>query len=128
MPFVWRKGWRVLIDRIWLRDCRFEACHGVLPEEQEHRQWFSVNIEAWLDVRAAAAADDVTLTADYRQLWEAARDVMEGSPRALLETLAETIAAAILKPPLKRVRVAVEKLAPPLGGPVGTVGAEVTRE
>jgi len=115
-------------DRIWLRECRFQGRHGVLRQEREQPQWFTVSIEAWLDVRQAAARRDLGATVDYRRLWKAAQRVMEGPPERLLETLAERIAQNVLLEAVQRVRVRVEKLDPPVGGPTAAAGVEIVRE
>jgi dihydroneopterin aldolase len=115
-------------DRIWLRDCRFQGRHGVLRQEREQPQWFTVSIEVWLDVRPAAEHGDLHATVDYRHLWRAAQQVMEGPPERLLETLAERIAQNVLREAVQRVRVCVEKLDPPVGGPTAAAGVEVVRD
>lgn len=101
-------------DRIVLSDLRFTGRHGAFEEEREVPQEFAVDLECPLDARAAARDDDLGETLDYRALAEAAREVIEGPPRRLLETLADEIASRVLeRAPASWVRVRVTKLHPP---------------
>lgn len=114
-------------DRLYLTDLHFTACHGVLEQERTRPQRFSVDLTVTLDLRAAGAADQLEASVDYRWMWAAARDVMMGPPRQLLEALAYDIAGKLLVPPVHEVSVLVKKLDPPLADVGGWAGAEVTR-
>ena len=50
----------------------------------------------WLDTRPAAAADDLSLTVDYAAVASRLAAVVSGEPVALIETLADRLAAACL--------------------------------
>lgn len=105
-------------DRVALSGLRLRGRHGVLPEERLDEQEFVVDVECGTDARAAARRDDVADALDYRRLAEAARAVIEGSSRALIETLAEDIAQAVLALGTPWVRVRLMKPRP------GTIPAE----
>jgi dihydroneopterin aldolase / 2-amino-4-hydroxy-6-hydroxymethyldihydropteridine diphosphokinase len=83
-------------DRISLRGLVARGHHGVLPPERRDGQDFVVDAVLELDVRAAAATDDLTRTVDYGELARALADVVRGEPVALLEALAERLAAVCL--------------------------------
>ena len=85
-----------MTDRIVLSNMRFEGTHGVLPEERLAPQPFEVDVELHLDLAPAGQTDDLAKTADYRQAFEIARDVIEGPSCQLIETLTERIAARLL--------------------------------
>ena len=52
--------------------------HGVLPEERERAQPFSLDIVAWVDMEAAQQSDDLADTVDYGALAQTAADVVGG--------------------------------------------------
>ncbi len=116
-------------DKIFLHGLSFYAYHGVRPEERTLGQRFQVDVEVTADLRPAAAADDLAATVNYARVFRLVRSVMEGEPRNLMETLAETIAERILaEEPAQAVRVRVSKPGPPLReAPTGVAGVEVYR-
>jgi 7,8-dihydroneopterin aldolase/epimerase/oxygenase len=98
-------------DRILLADMVFHGNHGTLPAEHELGQPFVVSVELRLDLRPAGTSDDLTKSVDYGEVHRMARDIVEGPPVQLTETLAERIAAAALEnhPPVEAVKVRVAK-------------------
>ena len=115
--------------RIEVRDLRVTGTHGVLPEERERAQPFSIDIVAWVDMEAAQLSDDLADTVDYGALAQAAADVVGGRSYRLLEALAGRLASALLivDPRLEAVEVTVRKLRPPLALDVGSTGVRVRR-
>jgi dihydroneopterin aldolase len=116
-------------DRIEIRDLRVTGIHGVLPEERDRAQPFSVDIVAWVDMEAAQQSDDLADTVDYAALAQAAADVVGGRSYRLLEALSGRLASALLivDPRLEAVEVTVRKLRPPLALDVGSTGVRVRR-
>jgi dihydroneopterin aldolase len=98
-------------DRILLSDMVFYGHHGTLPAENELGQPFVVSIELRLDLRPAGTSDDLTKTVDYGEVHRMARDIVEGPPVQLIETLAEKIAVGALQyhPVVEAVQVKVSK-------------------
>ena len=100
--------------------------HGNNPAERKLGQTFSADIEVTLDTARAAAADHIGDTVSYPVLEKTAREILEGKPANLLETVAERIATAILAlPGVSRVTVRVSKR-PPLPN-LATFSVEITR-
>jgi len=117
-------------DRILLEGMVFHGRHGTLPAERELGQPFVVDVELRLDLRAAGLADDLTRTVDYSEVHRRAKEIVEGPPVGLTETVAERIAAAVLEehPPVEAVRVKVGKPNVRLGDTVLAGSAvEITR-
>jgi len=116
-------------DRIEIRDLRVTGTHGVLAEERERPQPFSLDIVAWVDMTAAQQSDDLAATVDYGALAREAADVVGGRSYRLLEALAGRLASALLiaDPRLEAVEVTVRKLHPPLPLDVGSTGVRVRR-
>jgi 7,8-dihydroneopterin aldolase/epimerase/oxygenase len=98
-------------DRILLEGMVFRGHHGTLPTERELGQPFVVDIELRLDLRSAGISDDLAQTVDYSQVHRRVKEIVEGPPVNLTETVAERIAAAILEehPLVEAVRIKVAK-------------------
>lgn len=98
-------------DRIILQGMVFHGRHGTLPAERELGQPFVVDVELGLDLRPAGLSDDLAKTVDYGEVHRLARQIVEGEPVDLTETLAERIADATLEehPIVEVVRVKVRK-------------------
>ena len=98
-------------DRILLESMVFHGRHGTLPAERDLGQPFVVSVELRLDLRPAGLSDDLAQTVDYGQVHRRAREIAEGEPGNLTETVAERIAAAVLEdhPSVNAVRVRVAK-------------------
>jgi dihydroneopterin aldolase len=116
-------------DRIELRAMRFAGRHGVLPFESEQAQPFEVDVVLELDLAPAGVTDDLARTVDYGALFGATRAVVEGPHVALIETLAERIAAAVLdaSADADAVTVRVRKPEAPLPGELAWAGVEIRR-
>ncbi len=120
-----------MTDRIELHGMHFEGRHGVLPEEALDAQPFDVDVVLELGLAAAGTTDDLARTIDYGDLFRRARAVVEQGPHvALIETLAERIAADLLAahPRVDAVTVRVRKPRAPLPGVFGWAGVEIRRE
>lgn len=98
-------------DRILLEGMIFHGRHGTLPAERDLGQPFVVDIELRLDLQPAGLSDDLTQTVDYSEVHRQAKEIVEGPPVSLTETLAERIAGTVLKgyPTVEAVRVKVAK-------------------
>ncbi len=118
-----------MTDRIEIADLRVMGVHGVLPEERQRSQPFSVDIVVLVDTGAAQQSDDLADTVDYGALAQAAADVVSGRSYRLLEALAGRLASALLivDPRIEAVEVTVRKLRPPLPLDVGSAGVRARR-
>ncbi len=98
-------------DRILLEGMVFHGRHGTLPAERELGQPFIVDIELRFDLRPAGFSDDLTKTVDYGEVHRRVKEIVEGPPVNLVETIAERIAATILEDHslVEAVRVKVAK-------------------
>jgi len=88
----------------------FHGRHGVRPAEREQPQEFRVDIEVEADLAEAGRTDLLADTVDYTAVRAAAREVIEGESRKLLESLAAAIAQRVLGlPRVESVSVRVAK-------------------
>jgi len=83
------------MDRIALHGVRVLGRHGVTPQERERPQPFDVDVIAEIDVRAAAASDDIDDTLDYAALHARIVTAVESTSYALLERLAVDVLDAV---------------------------------
>lgn len=89
-------------------ECRCKV--GVPASERARRQVIHVDVGLEVDVRPAAARDDFRLTADYWAVEKLVRAEAESKECALIETLAERLAAAVLRTtPATAVTIRVRK-------------------
>jgi dihydroneopterin aldolase len=98
------------MDRIELRGMSFHGRHGVRDAERESTQEFRVDVEVEADLAPAGQTDRLADTVDYTKVRAAAREVIEGPSRQLLESLAGDIATRVLAlPHVQGVTVRVAK-------------------
>ena len=98
-------------DMIWLNGVECRCKVGVPSSERARRQTIHVDVGLEVAVRPAAARDDFRLTADYWAVEKLVRAEAESKECALIETLAERLAAAVLrtKTPATAVTIRVRK-------------------
>ncbi|XP_028787862.1 dihydroneopterin aldolase 2 isoform X1 [Neltuma alba] len=116
-------------DKLILRGLIFHGFHGVKEEERKLGQKFLVDVDAWMDLRAAGKSDNLSDTVSYTDIYRIAKEVIEGPPRNLLESAAEQIATITLTkiPQISAVCVKVGKPHVAVQGPVDYLGVEILR-
>jgi len=117
-------------DRIELRGLRVLGRCGVLPIEQEQDQPLEIDLDLAVDLGPAGASDDLADTVDYGAVCAAVELAVAMAPAALLERLAERLAAAVLVTDgrISDVEVAVRKLRPPVPQQLDTSGVRIRRQ
>ncbi|MEW6448830.1 MAG: dihydroneopterin aldolase [Bacillota bacterium] len=116
------------MDKIFIEGMAFFGRHGVLPAERETGQRFLVDVTLSLDLSPAGCTDDLQKTVDYLEVHKTVEEIVCGGSFRLLETLAETVAAALLEQfPVSEVKVRIRKPGAPLPGYFEAVGVEVLR-
>ena len=84
------------MDIIYLNDLRVEAVIGIYDWERRTRQRLILDIEIGVDIRAAAATDNIEDTLNYKAVAKRVIAFVSDSRFQLVETLAENVAAIIL--------------------------------
>lgn len=115
---------------ISLTGLRARGHHGVLEHERTTGQTFVVDLELELDITAAAASDDVTDTVNYAQVAAVVEALITGPPVNLIETLAVSMAEAILTEfeRIVSVVVTVNKPQAPIPADFENVAVTVARD
>ena len=115
------------MDRIELRGMSFQGRHGVRAAEREQAQEFKVDVDVEADLSAAARSDQLADTIDYTQVRRIAREVIEGPPAKLLESLAGRIADQVIEiPGVKAVSVRIAKF-PASMQPIDAAAVRINR-
>jgi 7,8-dihydroneopterin aldolase/epimerase/oxygenase len=116
-------------DVIELRGLRLAGIVGVLPHEQAQPQPLEVDLDVEVDLARPGASDDLADTVDYGALCDVAERVVSTTSYALLEALAERLAADLLAEDgrVDAVTVAVRKLRPPVAQQLTTSGVRIRR-
>ncbi|MBR3723001.1 MAG: dihydroneopterin aldolase [Selenomonadaceae bacterium] len=117
------------MDEISLAGLRFYGFHGCFKEEKEKGQDFRVDLKIRLSLEDAGKKDDLKSTVNYAKLVEAAKKVVEGESKNLIEAVAEDIAKAILSefPAVEKVGVSVHKPNAPLNCEFEDVAVKIER-
>src|SRR5699024_10941397 len=99
-------------------------------EEKKIGQRFSVDVILFLNLEKAGKSDQMTDSIDYGRVYEVVKEIVEGEAKNLLEAIAETIAARLLKnfEFLNACQVKVIKPDPPIPGHYESVSVEIYRE
>ena len=115
-------------DRILIPEIPLQARVGCTADERRAPQPILVDIELRCDVAPAAKADSVAIAIDYVGVRAEAERVVCERPYALIETIAESVAAALLDAfSAERVVVRVRKPSALAEFGVPWAGVEVVR-
>ena len=119
---------RVSADRVLLLDVECRCRVGVPAAERGRRQKILLDLALEVDAARASARDDFREAADYQAVERAARAEAETGERALLETLAERVSAAVLRAAPRAAAVTVRARKFPAAMPkTGEVAVEIRR-
>ena len=117
-----------MADRITLTGLKLFGHHGVFEHEKRDGQQFLVDITLWLDLSAAVASDDLRTTVHYGELAQLAADIVTGTGRDLIETVAGEIADTIMRTyPVHAAEVTVHKPSAPIPLAFGDVAVTIRR-
>jgi dihydroneopterin aldolase len=86
-----------MADIIWLQGVECRCKIGVPAGERSRRQKILIDAGLETDIRPAAARDDFRRAVDYWAVEKLIRAEAEAGERALIESLAERLAAAVLR-------------------------------
>lgn len=116
-------------DLITLTGLTAYGYHGVLPEEKERGQEFSVDLRLEVALDRAAVSDDLRHTVNYAEVAADAVAVITGPAQDLIESVAGQIAQRVLTRPLvEAVEVTLHKPHAPVGLPVDDVMVQLRRQ
>ena len=98
------------MDRIFITALTAEAVIGIYDWEREVKQRLEIDLEVWMDLRAASTSDAIGDTLNYKSVAKRVLAFVEASRYRLVEALAGEIARIVLEEfKVARVRVTVHK-------------------
>ena len=117
---------RITSSYIILRNVRFHAFHGVMPQERKVGADFLVNLRVGYPLEQAMQSDEVGDTLNYAALYEVVKAEMM-QPSNLLEHVAGRIAEAIVKhfSQVTSIDLELTKQNPPMGADCDGAGVEI---
>ena len=117
---------RITSSYISLRNVRFHAFRGVMPQERRVGGDFLVSLRVGYPLEQAMQDDEVGDTLNYATLYEVVKTEMM-QPSNLLEHVAGRIAEAIAErfPQVTSIDLALTKQNPPMGADCDGAGVEI---
>lgn len=111
---------------IFLRNLRFHASHGVLPQERVTGNDYEVSLRIGYDLGRAMRTDDVADTLNYADVYRLVEQEMS-VPANLLERVACRMAERIFRtyPSVTSLDLRLIKLNPPMGADADGAGVEL---
>ncbi len=117
---------KLMSSKIYLRNVRFHAFHGVLPQEGIVGNDYLVNLVLDYDFSSAMKTDDLQGTLNYAEVYQKVREEM-AVPSKLLEHVAGRIAHRLFSdfPEIQKLQLSITKVNPPMGANSDGAGVEV---
>lgn len=117
---------KLMSSKIYLRNVRFHAFHGVLPQEGIVGNEYLVNLVLDYDFSSAMKTDDLQGTLNYAEVYQKVREEM-AVPSKLLEHVAGRIAHRLFSdfPEIQKLQLSITKVNPPMGADSDGAGVEV---
>ena len=117
---------RLTSSYISLRNVRFHAFHGVMPQERRVGADFLVNLRVGYPLEKAMQTDEVGYTLNYAALYAVVKAEMM-QPSNLLEHVAGRIADAIVGhfPQVTSIDLELTKQNPPMGADCDGASVEI---
>lgn len=117
---------KLMSSKIYLRNVRFHAFHGVLPQEGIVGNDYLVNLVLDYDFSSAMKTDDLQGTLNYAEVYQKVREEM-AVPSKLLEHVVGRIAHRLFSdfPEIQKLQLSITKVNPPMGGDSDGAGVEV---
>ena len=85
------------MDIVFIRDLRINTVVGIYDWERRIRQTVILDLDMGTDILPAAASDNIEDTLDYKAVAKRVAQYVSEQEFQLVETLAENVAALVLK-------------------------------
>ena len=114
---------------IQVNNIKLYAFHGCLDEEAKIGSEYSVDVEIKADLKKSSKTDNLVDTVDYVHLNLIVKEEMAIRSK-LLEEVAQRVLDRVFKeiPMVKKAKVSVAKINPPIGGNVEEVVIILTKK
>lgn len=120
------EGWQAKSTKIFLRQVRFHAYHGVLEQERRVGNDYAINVVAECDFTHAMLTDELEDTVSYADIYRVVKEEM-AIPSKLLEHVAGRIGERLFTafPSIQSLDISIMKVNPPFGADCEGAGVEV---
>lgn len=117
---------KLMSSKIYLRNVRFHAFHGVLQQEGIVGNDYLVNLVLDYDFSSAMQTDELQGTLNYAEVYQKVREEMT-VPSKLLEHVAGRIAHRLFSdfPEIQKLQLSITKVNPPMSADSDGAGVEV---
>ena len=118
-----------MTDTIFLAGIEIFGRHGCSEFERQQEQLFIVDAELYLDLRRAGKTDDLGDPIDYVQVIRDIKKIVGGTPRNLIETVAQDICEILLRKYflLNGLKITLRKPSPPVEEKFGGAAVQIVR-
>ena len=118
------------MGEIKISGMEFFAYHGHYPEEKLAGNKFILNLTLWTDTTKAELSDNIEDTINYQAVYTTIKNNIENTKSNLLEHLARRILDALFNnyPDLIKAKLELNKMYPPMGGQIHSVGVVLEKE
>lgn len=116
------------MGKLIVEGMKFHAFHGCNPEEAKIGGSYLVDVTVVTDFSKPASSDKLSDAVDYVVIYDLTKKEMSVRSH-LIEHVAQRIHNSIKKqfPSVKKIKVKVEKLNPPIGGEAKSVSAVISK-
>jgi dihydroneopterin aldolase len=117
------------MGKIIIEEMEFYAFHGHYKEEQIVGNRFLVDLELECDMQPAADSDQLEDAVNYQKAYQLIKKEMRRKKSNLLENIGKRILDVLFTEMegIDKARIRIRKMAPPMGGPIRSVGVTMER-
>ena len=118
-----------MADLVQLRGIRVMGYCGTLPEEQENRQEFEIDLDLEADQTRAGQTDELADAVDYAPLCEVIAAIAEHERFFLIEKMAQRVVNQLFEADSKidAITITLRKLNPPVEITIGSASVKIQR-
>jgi dihydroneopterin aldolase len=118
------------MGKIIIEEMEFYAFHGHYQEEQIVGNRFLLDLEMEADLAAPANSDTLKDAVNYQLAYKIIKHEMRRTKSKLLENIGKRILDALFTEMegVEKATIRIRKLNPPMGGPIKSVGIEMSRK
>lgn len=108
----------------------FFAFHGHYDEEKLAGNKFLLDLVMWTDTKRAEKSDNLSDALNYQVAYAIVKEILLNTKSNLIENIAGNILDSIFEEfdMLKKAKVYIKKINPPMGGQIASVGIEIKRK
>ncbi len=98
------------MDKIIINEAKFLCTIGITPKERKSKQELIIDVELHTDIKKSSRTDDIKDAINYSDVHDTIKKIIGKKEFNLIETIAESVAAGILKKfPVHKVFVRIKK-------------------